>query len=556
MRTLLALMTAFMLHGGDSLTATDAAAIEAMLTVAEKSDYAATARYEEVVAFIDRLAAHSSVVRRGVLGVSVEGRELPLVILANPPVASAAEARAGRGHSACLKPQGGGGGDDRLVAFAFGNIHAGEVCGKEALLMLAREIAARPDHPLLEDLIIVIAPIFNADGNERVSKDNRPGQDGPREGMGVRHNAQGLDLNRDFVKLESPEVRAQVRFLNEWDPAIIIDTHTTNGSYHRYTITYDGPRNPAGDAGVIDFVRRKMLPEVSRRLERRTGYKSFFYGNFDDDRSVWETYPCVPRFGTIYRGLRNRIEVLSEAYSYAPYKDRVLATREFVRECLEHVAENRREVRRLLAEADRRTIAAGQAAGEGQPVGIRFDAGVFDEPVTIDGFVEKKDEGGRWRPTKEPKAYRVKHAENHRATKSVPRPCAYLVPAECAAAIENLRLHGIELHRLAAAATADVEVYRVDAIVRSPREFQGHREATVAATRRRERREIPAGMAVVKTAQPLGTLAVYLLEPESEDGLTTWNFFDAGLAEGRDHPVMRVGDCAGLEELKLERPGA
>ena len=129
---------------------------------------------------------------------------------------------------------------------AIGNIHAGEVCGKEALPMLAREILETPHHPLLKNLIIALAPIYNADGNERVSKQNRPGQNGPEEGMGQRANARGLDLNRDFIKLEAPETRALVRFFNTWKPHLFIDTHTTNGSHHRYTITYEGPKNPGG----------------------------------------------------------------------------------------------------------------------------------------------------------------------------------------------------------------------------------------------------------------------------------------------------------------------
>ena len=220
-------------------------------TVAEASDYQATSRYEEVVTFCNRLAEASDVVRLAEMGESFEGRSLPLIVLADPPIATAEEAAA----------------SGKLLTFAFANIHAGEVCGKEALLMLAREIAMAEDHPLLKDLIIVFAPILNADGNERMAPDNRPGQAGPNE-MGIRPNAQGLNINRDFTKLETPEARAMVRFLSEWDPAVIIDLHTTNGSYHQYTLTYDAPRNPAADPAIIEFTRDRMLPEVGRRLEQ------------------------------------------------------------------------------------------------------------------------------------------------------------------------------------------------------------------------------------------------------------------------------------------------
>ena len=175
--------------------------------------------------------------------------------MADPPVKTAAEAaRSGK-----------------LVCLMIGNIHAGEVCGKEALPMLLREVFAGPHPPLLKDVILAVAPIYNADGNERVSKTNRPGQVGPEEGMGQRANARGLDLNRDFIKLEAPETRGLVRFLNEWNPHLFIDTHTTNGSHHRYTITYEGPKNPAGDPRIVGFMRQTFFPEVSAAFEKRTG---------------------------------------------------------------------------------------------------------------------------------------------------------------------------------------------------------------------------------------------------------------------------------------------
>src|SRR5438270_6914962 len=179
------------------ITSIPLAAQDKILTVAEKSDYKATSRHAEVVDFCERLAkAAPNVVRLGELGTSSEGRKLPLVILADPPISTPEEAAK----------------SGKLVVFAMGNIHAGEVDGKEALLMLARDLATAKDKPLLKDLIIVFAPIFNADGNEKIAKENRRHQAGPEEGVGVRANAAGLDLNRDFVKLDTPEVRSLVRF--------------------------------------------------------------------------------------------------------------------------------------------------------------------------------------------------------------------------------------------------------------------------------------------------------------------------------------------------------
>src|SRR5260370_41109222 len=185
--------------------------------------------------------------------------------------------------------------------------------------MLAREVALAKERPLLQDPILLIAPIFNPDGNEKIDKSHRTTQVGPAEGVGIRFNSQGLDLNRDFVKLERTEVRALVHCYNQWDPAVFIDCHTTNGSYHRYTITYEGGRCPTGNDKVVSFVRDKMLPDVTRRLESKTGYKSYFYGSISGDRRRWGTGPGAPRYRTHYFRLRDRDGVFVEDYSYAPF---------------------------------------------------------------------------------------------------------------------------------------------------------------------------------------------------------------------------------------------
>jgi dipeptidyl aminopeptidase/acylaminoacyl peptidase len=497
-------------------------------TVAETSDYKATSKHAEVLDFCEKLAKESPIVRLGTLGTSKEGRRLPLVIVADPPVATAAEA---------LKSK-------RLVVFAMGDIHAGEVDGKEALLMLARDIATAKERPLLKDLILVFAPIFNADGNEKIAKANRPEQAGPAEGVGVRTNAQGLDLNRDFVKLESPEVRALVRFLNQWDPAVVIDCHTTNGSYHRYTITYEGGRSPAGDPRVVAEVRDALLPDAGRRLEKETGYKSYFYGNFSGDRTRWETVPPTPRYGTHYIGLRNRVAVLCESYSYAPYKDRVLASRAFVRSVCEYAAANKDKLSKLLSDARDDTTRAGKTPKADDKVVLRSKPAPLGRPHQFLGFEEEVKDGKRV-STGRPKEYEVQYLGGAEPTLSVSRPYAYLVPAGLAAVVENLQRHGLTVEQLREDIELDVEAYRIDKVTRT-RDFQKHQPVEVEATARKESRRVEAGTVLVRTGQPLGSLAAFLLEPQSADGLTTWNFFDAALKEGQDFPVLRLPAAAPL----------
>ena len=145
--------------------------------------------------------------------------------------------------------------------------------------------------------------------------------------MGQRANARGLDLNRDFIKLEAPETRGLIHFINTWNPHLFIDTHTTNGSHHQYIMTYEGPKNPAGDRKILEFMRQWYFPEVGAAFTRRTGSKSFYYGNFNSEHTQWTTYPAKTRYSTTYVGLRNRLAILTEAYSMPRSKGR-LATRE------------------------------------------------------------------------------------------------------------------------------------------------------------------------------------------------------------------------------------
>jgi len=492
------------------------------LTVAEESGFTRTGRHEDVMAFCRDVAAASPLAHLTSLGRTFEQREIPLLIVADPPVGTAGEARA----------------DDRMTVFLFGNIHAGEVCGKEALQILARELVTTDDHPLLERLIIAIAPIYNADGNERFSPDNRPGQAGPRE-MGQRPNAQGLDLNRDWIKLEAPETRAMVRFFNEWDPLIVVDTHTTNGSLHRYTITYQGPLHPAGDRRIVGFVRDEMMPAVSNDLFERTGYRSEVYGNFDRAHTMWFAHPGQPRFGCVYRGLRNRLGILTEAYSYAPYEDRIMATLELCRSILAYASEHESVIETLVRRADERTVELGSRPRFYDTVAIRRGVRAWPEKKTILGYEEFRAPCERPKPGA-PRDYEVDFVSDYYGTRFVQRPYAYVIPPALERVVTKLGEHGVRLHTLTEPITLTAEVDTINELNLAERPFQGHLLASAEATRRTEGRDVPAGSVVVLTAQPLGGLACYVLEAEAADGFVAWNLLDGFIAEGAEYPILRV----------------
>lgn len=515
-----------------------------LATVAERTGYERTGTSEDVWSFLRALDAKSERTHLSSLGRSNEGRDIPLLIVADPPVKTPEEARR----------------SGRMVVLLFGNIHAGETCGKEALQMLARDLSLAEKGPVLEELIVAIVPNYNPDGNERMAPDNRPGQIGPAE-MGIRNNAQDLDLNRDWVKMEAPETRALVRFCNEWDPAVILDTHTTNGSLHQYTITYQGPKHPAGDAEVIEYVRDTLLPAVDEAFESATDYKAFFYGNFADGHTRWTTYPAGPRYGVAYRGMRNRLSVISEAYAYAPFEDRVLATHAFARSLLDYAAEHRKEVEALVKAADRRTVEAGERRGQGDRVAVQVQAVAFPEKVEVLGFEEpdepvaeeeqagdddqERGEEAAKTDGLRPKAYKVELINHFVPTRSVERPWAYLIPADHHAVVEHLQRHGIEVEEVREDVELDAEAWRLGPTRTINPRWQGGERTIIddAASLPRTFNAQP-GTHLVKTAQPLGTLAAYMLEPLASDGLAAWGFFGRDLAEGDTFPVRRLMEPA------------
>ena len=492
--------------------------VAALQTVAERSGYQATARHDELIALCQTLDARSDLVTLTELGKSTQGRSIPLLLVANPPVKTAEEAEK----------------SGKLVVMALGNIHAGEVDGKEALPMLVRELTDTPDHPLLKDVILAVVPNYNPDGNEQVAKDNRPGQVGPVEGMGKRENGQGFDLNRDFVKLEAPETQALVRWVNAWNPHVLIDCHTTNGSFHRYTITHAGPRHPGGDQAVVRYAGDRLLPAIDRAMTAEHGWKTFVYGNFENNHGRWTTYGAEPRFGTSYLGLRNRIGILSEGYAYAPYKDRVLATRDFVQEILEAAVAQKAELIQVLNQA-------AQGGQIGEPVAIRSELKPRASKVSVLGYVEPANPPtGGLHPT-EPQDYTAEVWDQFAPRETVARPAAYLLPAGFPQALELLQRHGLPVQVLREDLELPIEAYTVTGVERAKQPFQGHTMITdVAVSSRREPRMVKAGSLLVPATGSLGSLAVMLLEPRSEDGLVAWNGFDDALRPGAEFPVLRV----------------
>lgn len=533
----MSVLAAGLLPGGCALSGTlrPDGPPEPLQTVAERSAFKETSRLADVKAFLDSLAARSPRVHLAELGRTTEDRPIPLAIIADPPVKTAAEALQSK----------------KLIVLLVGGIHSGECDGKEALLALARELALGPagdgkdPSPLLKDLIVAIVPDYNADGNEHIGPlaKLRPGQIGP-DPVGTRENARNLDLNRDFVKLEAPETRALVSFINEWDPAVVLDAHTTNGSLHRYLLTYDGPKNPAGDAAVIEYARDTFLPAVGAKAKEAGNVDTFWYGNFEQNHARWETYPDQPRYGINYVGLRNRLSILTESYSYAPYAERIRAQEVFIRVCLERTAADHDRIAKLIDAADRR--AESDRPGE---TPIRSKMVAADAKVKVLGFDEVEKDGHR--VAGEPHDYDVDLFTRFAPEKSVARPYAYVYPASLTSVTEVLLRHGIRIEETREDLELDCTTYSVEGVAKALRPFQGHELLTVQSTPKEHSTKFPAGSMIVKSAQPLGALAIYILEPDSNDGLATWNFLDAELKSGEPYPIARLEKSTGIATVPV-----
>ena len=231
-------------------------------TRAELTNYEETSSYDDVIQFLDVVAAASPLIQLTTFGTTFEGRSMPLVIVGDV---------SGTGPSDVIAT-------GKTRVFIQANIHAGEVCGKEAMLMFLRDVAQGLHAELFDSLVLLVAPIYNADGNERVRVTNRPRQHGPVRGMGQRPNAQGYDLNRDHIKLDSPEATALVRLMSQYDPHVGVDLHTTNGTRHGYHVTYAPPLHPNTDSRILGLLKDEWLPHADDYLLEKSGWESHDYG--------------------------------------------------------------------------------------------------------------------------------------------------------------------------------------------------------------------------------------------------------------------------------------
>ncbi|NMC41056.1 MAG: M14 family metallopeptidase [Bacteroidales bacterium] len=507
---------------------------------AERTWYQETSVNADVKAFCEAAARLSRYAHTEVFGRTKEGNDLIMVVLSSPKVTTPAEA------AKTGKP----------VIYIQGNIHAGEVEGKEASMQLIREICFGPKTSLIDNQILIFCPNFNPDGNDKLSATSRPSQDGSPALTGVRSSGEGYDLNREGIKAEALETKAFLQnIILKWDPALLIDLHTDNGSWHGYALNYAPAYLTAGSPVVFNFVNEKILPTVRAKMLDRSGIPVFSFGYMNQrqgEQSTFSTYSHLPRYIVNYMGLRNRMAILSETFSHDRFEKRVLSNYLFLVSVLEFTNSNYREISETIRKADEETVRLITEQGGKIKKGVTYKIEAAPEPIPLltRETEEYTDENGRTRRRPTGRLHwinDVRHYDHFVPSDESVVPSAYVFPAELGKIALKLKEHGITVKTTEKRFTAEAEQFIISKYTRESRAaYGGHYGVKVNGNFLMRKVTIERGSYFVDMKQPLAWLAFYMLEPQSDDGLLFWNYFDDYLLKNgvekriTPYPVLKI----------------
>jgi murein tripeptide amidase MpaA len=487
-------------------------------TRAEQTDYRETARYSDTIAYAQRLASASPLLQFESFGKSGEGRELPLLIAAEDETFAPEVARAA----------------NKAVLLIQACIHAGEPDGKDAGLALLRDIAITKVLPdLLKNVVVLFIPIYNTDGHERSSPYNRINQNGPEE-MGWRTTTSYQNLNRDYMKADTPETRAWLALWNRWHPDLFIDCHVTDGADYQYNITYQFEHHDGIAPSVLTWEREVMNGKVFPAMEAEGNVVSW-YLEFADNRDFKKgirDFNGSPRFSTGYVPLRNRPGILIETHMIKDYKSRVLGTYDLLRFALAEVSKDPQKLLEAGRIADEETITRSSSWDPARSCPIDFELTDEATPYNLKALsarTEMSEVSGDTRVVfgSEPVAITVPMYNTFRVRTAIVPPLAYIIPPQWREAIAVVKAHGLTVREVSKAASLEVESYRFHDVTWPSGPFEGRFMPRFKTEGTRESRTFPAGSVVVPLAQKLAKVAINLLEPQAPDSLLTWGFFNA-----------------------------
>ncbi len=491
---------------GSAITANDI-----FTTYYEASGYLETPHYARTVSFCKQLDSASQYVKYIEFGITPQGRKLPLLILDK--------------SGSFERPV-----DGRLVLYITACIHPGESDGKDAGLMLIRDFV-RDDKfsRLLDSIVVLFIPIFNVDGHERFGPYNRINQNGPAE-MGFRTTAQGYNLNRDFLKADTPEMRAWLRVFNEWLPDFIVDCHVTDGADYQYVITYGIETHENMAEPVRSWITDRFLPTIDKRMELN-GFPIVPYVITRDYEHITHGLLGLiwsPRYSTGYGAVQNRPALLVETHMLKDYRTRVTGTYTILAELLELLTEQKNVLSAAVAAAD--SAVAVSLPGSHYILNYKRTTDTTDiiEFKGYDVTTQPSDiSGSEWVIWgTEPTVYNVPYLNTFRHADSALIPWAYIVPPEWTDEIGLLEAHGVEIKYLAETQMIEIGSYRFHDIEWAKEPWEGRHRLNFSMEESRETREFPVGSAVVITNQRTNQIVAHLLEPKAPDSFIRWGFFN------------------------------
>ncbi len=483
------------------------------LTYCEKSGFTKSPRYAETVDYCRRLEQASPWISVSSFGKSPQGRDLILVVASKEKIGQAKDARA----------------SGKAIVLIQNGIHAGEIDGKDACLMLLRDIAVTKEkEALLNNVILLVIPIYNVDGHERFGPYNRINQNGPEE-MGWRVTAQNLNLNRDFMKADAPETQAWLRMFNEWLPDFFIDVHVTDGADYQHIVTYGVEKHQNIAEPIRSWVKNRYLPMISSVCTNGIPVAPYIsLRNSENPPEGLENGVAPPRLSTPYVAIQNRPALLIETHMLKNYRARVEGTYQVLLSNLEFMNREFRSLREAVDKTDQNTVTGLQ-----DPLPVRFET--VDVPNGTFHYLGYKQvnapseiSGRTWiQYSNEPFEIDIPFYDSIKVTKTIDPPKGYLIPPQWEEVTRRLLLHGVKVERLEKATVIDVEVYRLSNPKWQQNPYEGRHSLTFTTERFAEKREFPAGTAIVRLNQRTARVAIHALEPEAPDAFVNWGFFDA-----------------------------
>ena len=482
----------------------------------EKSGFKETPRYDETIEYCQRLNQNSPLLSMISLGKSPQGRDIQMMVIDKD----------GLSDPKLIREKG------RLVVLVQSCIHPGEPEGKDASLMLVRDmIIDKKNRNLLEKVSLLVIPIFNVDGHERFGPYNRINQNGPEE-MGWRTTANNLNLNRDFLKADAVEMRHWLKMYNTWLPDFFIDIHTTDGADYQYELTYDVEKYGYLDSGLTRWLNDIYEPRLDKGMSE-AGFKVFPYVQFrkwHDPRSGLRKGAAPPLVSTGYAAAQNRPSVLVETHMLKDYKTRVSSVYQLLVQTLSIVNHQSETLKTLISMADKSTASPNFRK---TPLPVTFINNQKDSiMVDFKGFdysIKKSDlTNGDWfvyDPTK-PVTMRVPFFNKNVVDKTVKLPAAYIVPVEWTEVIDRLALHGIRTEKLDKDSTVTVTILHFKTFEFRKAPYEGRIGVTVTTQEKQEKRTFPKGSVIVPTDQRTARVIAFLLEPTASGSLVEWGFFN------------------------------